>query len=164
MPIFNSNDLTRARQRAKENSWSAEILAAMRTRVDIWLAHPADVPTLAGGWVHDYACPEHWCALTFDPASPFVHRCPHGETRTGEKLDAAWRVLEHRRIANAARDLALIFALTDEHTYANAACEILMQYAHLYANYTGADTAPAWMLKGRAFQQALTEAIWAVPI
>ena len=164
MPIFNPNDLTRARQRAKENPWSAEILAAMCTRADTWLAHSADVPTLAGGWVHDYACSEHWCALAFDPASPFAHRCPHGEPRTGEKLDAAWRVLEHRRIANAARDLALIFALTDEHKYANAACEILMQYARLYANYAGVDAAPARMLKGRVFQQALTEAIWAVPI
>ncbi|MEW5718214.1 MAG: alginate lyase family protein, partial [Chloroflexota bacterium] len=116
------------------------------------------------GWVHDYACPDHWCALTFDPASPYAHCCPHGETRTGDQLDAAWRVLEHRRIANAARDLALIFALTDEHTYANAACEILMQYAHHYANYAGADSAPGWMLKGRVFQQALTEAIWTVPL
>ena len=166
MPIFNPNDLTRARQRTKENPWSAEILAAMRARADAWLARPANAPALAGGWVHDYACPEHWCALAFDPASPFVHCCPHGETRTGgvAKLDAAWRVLEHRRLANAARDLALIFALTDEHTYANAACEILIQYARLYANYAGAEAAPAWMLKGRVFQQALTEAIWAVPI
>ncbi len=164
MPIFHSNDLARARQRVKENSWSAKILAAIRARADDWLAHPAKVPTLAGGWVHDYACPDHWCALAFDPASPYAHRCPHGETRAGDKLDAAWRVLEHRRIANAARDLALIFALTDEHTYANAACKILSQYAHQYANYAGADSAPGWMLKGRVFQQALTEAIWTIPI
>ncbi|MCI0477510.1 MAG: alginate lyase family protein, partial [Anaerolineales bacterium] len=164
MPIFNPNDLTLARQRVKDRAWSAEILAAIRTRADAWRAHPADAPTLAGGWVHDYTCPDHWCALVFAPASPHAHRCPLGETRVGEKLDAAWRVIEHRRLANAARDLALVFALTDERAYADAAGVILTQYAENYPSYAGFDAAPAWMLKGRAFQQALTEAIWAVPI
>ncbi|MBM3127700.1 MAG: alginate lyase family protein [Chloroflexi bacterium] len=165
MPIFNPNDLTLARQRVKDHAWSAEILAAIRARADAWRAQPADAPTLAGGWVHDYACPDHWGALAFDPATPHAHRCPvGGETRAGEKLDAAWRVIEHRRLANAARDLALVFALTDDRAYADAAGAILTQYAQRYSNYTGADAAPAWMLKGRAFQQALTEAIWAVPI
>jgi hypothetical protein len=32
MPIFHPNDLARARQRSKENPWSAEILAAIRAR------------------------------------------------------------------------------------------------------------------------------------
>jgi hypothetical protein len=165
MQIFDSDDVTHARQRVKDNLWAAEILAAVRARADEWLMHPAAAPALAGGWVHDYACPEHWCALAFDPTSPYAHCCPiGGETRIGETLDAGWRVYEHRRTANAARNLALIFALTDEHTYAHAACEILMEYAHRYSNYAGADAAPGWMLKGRAFQQALTEAIWAIPI
>jgi hypothetical protein len=165
MPIFNSADLTLARQRVRDYSWSAQILKAVRARADEWLAHPANAPTLAGGWMHDYACPAHWCALAFDPASPHAHRCPvGGETREGEKLDAAWRVLEHFRIANAMRDLALVYALTEERAYAEEARNLLSQYARAYSTYAGAESAPTWMLKGRAFQQALTEAIWAVRI
>jgi hypothetical protein len=49
MPIFNPDDLVRARQRTKEKPWSAEILAAIRARVDAWLGQPAEVPALAGG-------------------------------------------------------------------------------------------------------------------
>lgn len=165
MLIFNLNDLTLARQRIKEHAWAGTLLATIRARADAWRAHPAAVPTRAGGWVHDYVCAEHWCALTFDATAPHAHRCPSGgETRADEKLDAAWRAIEHRRLANTARDLALIFALTAERAYADAASAILSQYAQTYCDYAGAENAPAWMLKGRAFQQALTEALWAVPL
>ncbi len=140
------------------------ILSAVRARADGWLAHPAHVPSLAGGWVHDYVCPVHWTALAFDPDSPHVHRCLSGETYTSPKLAAAWRALEHRRIAAAARDLALVCAVTGEPAYAAAAVAILSQYADHYGRYAGADTARAWMLRGRVFNQALTEALWTVPI
>lgn len=102
--------------------------------------------------------------LTFDPASPSAHRCPSGEVHTGDRVDAAWRALEHRRIAAAARDLGLVYAMTGERSHANAACDILSQYADHYGSYDGAATALPWMLKGRAFNQALTEALWAIPI
>ncbi len=164
MPIFSSQDLNRAKERIARLPWAADIFNAVRTHADAWLADPANVPVQAGGWIHDYVCPEHWCALTFDSSSPYVHRCPSGETHTGNKLDAAWRVVEHRRIATAARDLGLVFALSDDSKYADAASEILLQYASAYCSYTGASDTHDWMLKGRAFNQALTEAIWAVPI
>ncbi len=164
MPIFASQNLTRAKERIARSPWAADIFSTVRTRADAWLAHPTDVPVLAGGWIHDYVCPEHWCALTFDSSSPHAHRCPFGETHTGNKLDAAWRVAEHRRIATAARDLGLVFALNDDDKYAKAAQEILLQYASAYCSYTGASDTYSWMLKGRAFNQALTEAIWAASI
>jgi hypothetical protein len=164
MPLFSPSDLNRARQRVERYVWAAEIFSFIRTCADSWVAHPALVPTLAGGWVHDYVCPEHWCALTFAQASPNAHRCSFGETRVGEILDAAWRVLEHRRIASAARDLALAYTITNDGTYADAARDILMQYAHNYSHYAGGSDARGWMLKGRVFNQALTEAIWAIPI
>ena len=164
MLLFSPSDLNRARQRVQQHAWAAEIFSSIRTRADNWVAHPAPVPALAGGWVHDYVCPEHWCALTFDPASPHTHRCPFGETRVGEKLDAAWRVLEHRRIASIARDLALAYTITNARAYAYAARDILVQYAHNYSRYAGGNDARGWMLKGRVFNQSLTEALWAIPI
>ncbi|MBI4786280.1 MAG: alginate lyase family protein [Chloroflexi bacterium] len=164
MSLLAAQDLNRARERIQQHDWAKHIFSTVRARADARRAQPADVPALAGGWVHDFVCPTHWNALTFDPNSPHAHRCPCGETHTGEKLDAAWRVLEHRRIAAASRDLALIFALTDEPDYGEAACRILTRYAEHYNGYAGADDARAWMLKGRVFNQALTEAIWTVPI
>jgi len=164
MSLFCSTDLNRARARIKQHAWAMDIFTAVRARADAWLANPANVPTRAGGWIHDYVCPDHWNALAFDPDSPQMHRCLFGEMRAGEKPDAAWRVAEHRRIANVARDLALVYALTDDCQYADAACEILMQYARAYRNYAGASDAREWMLRGRVFNQALTEALWAVPI
>jgi len=164
MSIFASHDLTHVKQRLAQHTWAAEIFSAVRARADAWLACSAKVPTLAGGWIHNYVCPAHWSALVFDPGSPLTHRCLAGEIHTGEKLDAAWRVAEHRRIANLARDLGLVFALTDDARYANAARAILIQYADAYLNYTGAGQAQTWMLKGHVFNQALTEALWAVPI
>jgi hypothetical protein len=164
MPLFSATDLESARQRIRQNAWAAEIFAAVRARADHWIACPTNVLHAAGGWVHDFVCPEHWNALTFDPQSPHAHRCLLGETRASEKLDAAWRVLEHRRIANVARDLTLIYGLTGERVYAESAREILLQYALRYPSYAGATDARGWMLKGRVFNQALTEAIWTVPI
>ena len=164
MFLFTAQDLNRARQRIQKHDWAKAIFSTVRARADAWRAQPAEVPASAGGWVHDFVCPTHWSALTFDPHSPYAHRCVCDETHTGEKLDAGWRVLEHRRIAAAARDLALIFALTDEPIYADAAREILSQYARQYNQFAGADDARPWMLKGRVFNQALTEAIWTIPI
>ncbi|MBI5302857.1 MAG: alginate lyase family protein [Chloroflexi bacterium] len=164
MPLFSSSDLISARQRIERHAWAAEIFAAVSARADAWLANPARVPALAGGWIHDYVCPEHWNALTFDPGSPHTHRCLFGEMHTGEKLDAAWRVAEHRRIANTARDLGLVYAMSGDARYADAALAILAQYADAYREYAGAGEARDWMLKGRVFNQALTEALWAIPI
>ncbi len=164
MRLFTSLELNQARQRAEQDDWAAGKLASMRARMDAWVAQPRAVPALPGGWMHEYVCPSHWNALVFNPDSPQSHRCPHGETHTGEKFDAAWRVHEHRRLVTTARDLALTCALTGEGAYANAARDILVQYADAYAGYAAAGDAQAWMLKGRAFHQALTEALWAVPI
>jgi hypothetical protein len=102
--------------------------------------------------------------LTFDPASPHFASLSLWQAHTGDNLDAAWRVAEHRRIANIARDLGLVYALTNGARCADAACVILTQYADAYRNYEGAGQARGWMLKGRVFSQALTEALWAVPI
>ncbi len=164
MSIFASQDLSRARERIARLQWAVEIFDGIRARADKWLVCPSSVPQLAGGWIHNYVCPEHWVALSFDSASPYAHLCPFGEMRTGNEFNAAWRVAEHRRIANTSRDLGLVFAMSDNGIYAEAAREILLQYANNYHNYSGGVDSRSWMLKGRVFNQVLTEALWAVPI
>ena len=44
------------------------------------------------------------------------------------------------------------------------ALSILSQYADFYTQFDGQSDAESWMLTGHAFNQALTEALWAVPL
>lgn len=163
MPLFSSTDLAQARQRLAQSPWATAIFARLRARADIWCAQPISPPSLAGGGFADYVCPAHWRALIANPASPFAHACPCGEQHTGEKLDAAWRTFEHYRIAACARDLALVYTLTDTVAYADAARTILMQYAQMYNKYTGLDD-PRGGLRGRVFAHAVAEAQWSVAL
>lgn len=152
------------RSRVAHVPWATRVLAVMRGRADAWLAQPGEAPALAGGWMHEYVCPEHGVPLAFDPASPAQHRCPRGEACRGPAFDGAWRALRHRQIASVARDVALVYAATGEGAYSRAACGILSDYARRYGSYAGSADAQPWMLKGRAFHQALSEALWAVPL
>lgn len=136
----------------------------MRRRTSGWLLTPPGIPLQPGGWMHEYVCPDHWQALIFDPDSPGRHRCPQGEVLTGTPYDAAWRVYRHRQISTGARDLALVFAADQDAAFATAAKDILTGYADRYRHYAGNRSAQSWMLAGRVFHQALTEALWAVPL
>ena len=144
--------------------WRRNILDAMQTRVDSAIRHPLTVPTQAGGWCHQYVCPEHELALIFDTASPTAHRCPRGDSCQGAAYDAAFRVFAHRHYAAMARDAAVLYRATSENRYLKASFEILSHYAISYEHFDGGKDSKPWMLTGKAFNQALTEAIWAVPL
>jgi hypothetical protein len=164
MAVIAAGDLAAARERVGSEPWAGEALATVLRRTERWLAAPAAVPSQAGGWLHDYACPRHWGALLFDPASPSRHRCPAGEDVEGARPDGGWVVLRHRRLAELARDLALVGALTGDGRSTAGAASILLDYARRYPGYDGGANARPGMIRGRAFQQALTEALWAVPL
>lgn len=139
-----------------------------------------DIPGRRGGWWHEYVCPTHGTEL--EPARDGLFPCPHGCLLTGEPYAGAWSVLAHQRAARSLRRLAVIAragrdgelgdqASTggDLATRAAAADEAvagLCRYAELYrrlATEIRADVQP-WMLAGKLFQQALTEAIWGTSI
>lgn len=164
MSIFSSGVLEQTKQRMAQATRAANVFSAVRARADAWLSHLGDLPTQAGGWMHQYVCPEHWGYLLYDPNSSTEFRCPHGETFTGEPFAGGWRVLRHRQAGAMARDLGLLYALAGNGRYAAEARHILEHYARFYPRFEGDASAQPWMLKGRAFHQALTEAIWAVPI
>lgn len=114
--------------------------------------------------MHDAVCQEHWNALRYDVDSPRAHLCPEGELRQGPREDGAWLVIRHRQLAALARDAALVASVTGKQVPAEASNRILDAYADRYAGFDGARDARPEMLTGHAFQQALTEAIWAVPL
>ncbi len=143
--------------------WQSAVLERIETRLYSW-SRNVSVPAQAGGWMHDAVCQEHWNALRYDVDSPRAHLCPEGELREGPREDGAWLVIRHRQLAALARDAALIASVTGKRAPAETSQRILDAYSDRYAGFDGAREARPEMLTGHAFQQALTEAIWAVPL
>lgn len=110
------------------------------------------IPRQRGGWWHNYVCPVHGTELDHVglltgefPAGGAP--CRHGCRWDTPEIRGAWTVLAHQECARRA-DLS-----------------VLKQYEELYLSLAGTHReAQPWMLPGRLFHQALTEAIWAVSI
>ncbi|MER7455925.1 heparinase II/III family protein [Micromonospora sp. NPDC126480] len=134
------------------------------------LAPPLRAPVLPaerGGWWHAYVCPAHGVELDhaglLDGAFPADGApCRHGCRIDEPSVRGAWTVLAHQASARQIRALARSPRAADRRT----AVELLTAYARQYAALGAAphDGAAEWMLRGRLFHQALTEAIWAVSI
>lgn len=122
------------------------------------------LPTERGGWWHAYVCPVHGGELVHERLLEGTFpkegaRCPHGCRIDNPAVRGAWAALAHQACARRIRVLA------DERP--SVAVELLAEYADLHASLTKAgqhEQAASWMLRGRLFQQALSEAIWAVSI
>lgn len=118
-----------------------------------------------GGWWHDYVCPTHGAELY--PAHDDIYPCKYGCTLQGETFTGAWVVLEHQARAREARLLARRFHAEGATADRDRALAILKDFATYYAEVAAggaSERAEAWMLKGKLFSQALTEAIWGVQI
>lgn len=123
------------------------------------------IPWTRGGWWHDYVCPTHGTEL--GPAAGDGHACPHGCVLTGEPYDSAWVVLEHQARARELRLCARRYRARGDRADLERALELLAAYGRLYRDVAAAgwsDRAEAWMLRGKLFSQALTEALWAVQV
>ncbi|WP_419999063.1 heparinase II/III domain-containing protein [Streptomyces boninensis] len=130
---------------------------------------PLTLPRDRGGWWHQYVCPVHGTELAHDGllSGTFPEggaACAHGCRLDTPEIRGAWTVLAHQACALRLRELAASSADEDR----AAAAAGLEAYAKLYAELTAEGElhagAQGWMLRGRIFHQALTEAIWAVNI
>lgn len=124
------------------------------------------IPRTKGGWWHDYVCPSHHVELDRHPTDA-GYSCRYGCVLTGEPYASAWTTLKHQEVARSIRLLARRYAAHGDPSDASRAIAMLEQYAQLYAELTGDDwseKAAPWMLPGKLFSQALTEAIWATQI
>ncbi|WP_328375168.1 heparinase II/III family protein [Streptomyces sp. NBC_00440] len=117
-----------------------------------------------GGWWHAYVCPAHGVELDHGDLLSGVFpdegaRCAHGCRVDDENVRGAWLVLSHQAWARRLR----LLAHRGERAEAVAR---LTEYAQLYAELADRRHGEAqdWMLRGRLFHQALTDAIWAVNI
>jgi hypothetical protein len=129
---------------------------------------PPDAPILPagrGGWWHQYVCPTHGVELEHVgllggrfPADGAP--CTHGCRVDTPDVRGAWAVLAHQACARK----ILADAESPWPEDREAATRFLEAYAARYVELDAHDGAAGWMLRGRLFQQALTEAIWAVTI
>ncbi|MCP3801186.1 heparinase II/III-family protein [Allokutzneria sp. A3M-2-11 16] len=125
------------------------------------------VPTERGGWWHNYVCPIHGGELIHEGLleGRFPDggvSCVHGCRVDSPEVRGAWTVLAHQACARQ----ILILARSSSSVSQNRALAMLLDYNRLYVSL-GTDAhegAQSWMLRGRLFQQALTEAIWAVTV
>ncbi len=126
----------------------------------------AVLPGERGGWWHHYVCPAHGVELEHvglltgefpDGGAP----CAYGCRIDSADVRGAWTVLAHQACARAI--LAAAGGSPEERAAATA---LLHEYSDRYAalGTTEHNGAAGWMLRGRLFHQALTEAIWAVTI
>lgn len=123
------------------------------------------VPLGPGGWWHDYVCPTHGTELLGPDGDG--HRCSRGCRVTGPAVDAARRVLDHQACARELRLLARRASRTGSSADRVRAVSLLTACAEVYAQFVGPEwneAAEPWMLRGRLFAQALTEAQWAVQV
>ncbi|WP_432166707.1 heparinase II/III domain-containing protein [Streptomyces sp. bgisy031] len=122
------------------------------------------IPRERGGWWHAYVCPAHGVELDHGDVLGGVFpadgaRCPRGCHVDTPAVRGARTVLSHQAWARRLRVLA-------ERGEDADAVSGLLEYTSLYAELAGRhhDDAQPWMLRGRLFHQALTDAIWAVNI
>lgn len=123
-----------------------------------------------GGWWHEYVCPVHHCeldiAVTDTDSGAEHYPCPHGCQLMGEPYRSAWTALHHQRTARRLRLQARRHHRDATPGALEEAHALLVGFADLYVELAPGhhDGARDWMLAGRLFQQALTEAIWTASI
>ncbi len=140
-------------------SWQTLLL-----RVEAWVSSPPVLPTGAGGWIHRYICPTHWLPLIYDGNKPHDHRCAAGCRCEGTDYDEAWLAWRHRQISDMTREVGLAYAITGERKFLAHVEDVFRHYVTFYRSEDGTGSAESWMVKGRVFNQALTEALWACPL
>ncbi|WP_174819931.1 heparinase II/III domain-containing protein [Paenibacillus koleovorans] len=153
---------------ANRYEWCAGAVEQLRAELDKVTPQALleSIPVEPGGWWHDYVCREHHTELEFDPAERDAHvfRCPHGCRLEGQPFRGSWLVFKHWSLARYSLQAAVVYAATGDAAYADLARGIVIRYAELFPHYPVHPDAQPWMLKGRAFHQALTESIWATTV
>ncbi|SFL48951.1 Alginate lyase [Paenibacillus sp. 1_12] len=157
----------RIEEKLQSTLWANETLQKLKEELDALLSSDSlHIPKEPGGWWHQYVCPEHHIELLFDPneQDAYSFHCPHGCRIEGDAYRGAWLVFKHQSMARCALQAAAIYAGIKDQSYAELAKRIIVNYAAQFPQYPVHPDAQPWMLKGRAFHQALTEAIWSTTL
>ncbi|MFD0695166.1 heparinase II/III family protein [Paenibacillus sp. GCM10027628] len=148
-------------------TWAKDLVHELKAEIDgLQEAGSLSIPHTPGGWWHQYVCPHHHTELVFDEmvVDAAVFTCPQGCQIEGEDYHGAWLVFKHQSLVRIALQAAAVYAALREGAYATLGKRLLVEYAMQFPLYPVHPEAQSWMLKGRAFHQALTEAIWSTTL
>jgi len=169
--FLNQEELARLRTELKTVEWKREIYekdlgtprfigSGIKPNADRWLKQDIVIPARSGHY-HNFFCDDGTELRVPDDCKPHPegYTCPAcGKVYKGEKYDAAVRWLIHNRLAVAAFDLGLTYAIENDKRYAQKAAEILRKYADAYPGpHTG-------HTQGGIMYQSLCESVWSIPL
>lgn len=162
--LFTAKDLPTIKARVDSQPWAKSHFNRLKSQADTWLKTEVKLPERGGQWYHWYSCPKHGARLRTE--SPTRHVCPvDKEVFTGYPYDDVALMGVHGRLADAVRELGIMFQLTQNQAYAAKAREILLAYAAKYESY------PLHTIKGEAKvgggkvgPQTLDEAVWLIDV
>ncbi len=161
--MADSGEIAVARERMAQYPWYRNIFEAHKREIDRFLEHrPIFVSPVKQIYQYKmYTCPVHDVELLYETFRPYEHRCPKDTTEVyrGGKYDAAWAGWYNRKLASYLVWMGLLYQVYDNDSYAEAAREILMQFADLYLRYPTSNTilGPAHVFFG-----TLSESFWGV--
>jgi hypothetical protein len=136
--LLNPAEIEEIKHKVGRYPWAKEAYQNVQANADSWIAREIDVPATGGGFYH-----------AADPTAYAI-------------------TVQHYALADAARDLGLMFQLTGDTRYQSKAKEILLAYADSYLTYEYHDkagrTGAEAVAGGRTTPQGINEATWAIAI
>jgi hypothetical protein len=156
-------DVAKAKEWLKDYAWYREIFDERQAEIDRFLQNrPIFVSPVKQIYQYKmYTCPKHDVELLYEEFRPHEHRCPQdtNEVYSGGKYDSAWSGWYNRLLASHLVWMGMLYQVYGDEKYAEAAREILLQFADLYLQYPTANTilGPAHVFFG-----TLSESFWGV--
>ncbi|MFY4777259.1 heparinase II/III domain-containing protein [Metabacillus sp. RGM 3146] len=149
------NEMERAKRRIQDVSWAKAYGSQIQKKSKTILNEDMTAPAKAGGHTSWYVC-KNGMQLQYQNGR---HYCPSDKQYySGEKYDAAWRTFKNNELIQNTRLLAESYALYGNEKDAEAAKNILIQYADAYPSFSTQEKG------GKLYYQSLDEAVSAVDL
>ncbi len=136
--LLNRTEIEEINDKVKRYAWARQAYASLKANADEWVTRTISVPDTGGGFYH-----------AADPAEHLI-------------------TVEHYALADAARDMGLMYQFTGESRYRDQVKAILLAYADKYLTYEYHDkakrTGAEAQAGGRATSQGINEAMWGIPL
>ncbi|MBM3498215.1 MAG: hypothetical protein FJX74_06045 [Armatimonadetes bacterium] len=162
--LLTREDVPEVLARIEASAECKAVYDALKQGADAWLTRAPEYPDRGSQWWHWYTCKA--CGARLTTKSPTEHVCPDcGAAYTGWPYDDVVLDRQHGALANAVRDLGLMYVLTGEAAYAAKAREILLGYAERYLSYPLHDiNGKPGKGGGHVGPQSLDESTWLIPV
>ncbi|WP_164462237.1 alginate lyase family protein [Bacillus sp. FJAT-42376] len=153
--FIGETELKTAKKRVANETWAKNYLKRLESESNSFLKLNQTIPKKAAGYASWYVCKDG-TPLEYKNGR---HYCPSDKQMyEGEKIEAGWLAYEHNERVRQIRILATAYSLNGNETYAEAAQNLLLQYADMYKDFPKQDKGGKW------YYQSLDEAVSAVDL